>query len=163
MLGVFVVGVFVGELLGPLGGRFGACLVLSIETISLACGAALYWHGIGWLALLAPLKPYPLVFAMGLQNATMRRASGVSIGLTYVTGTLVEIGRALADMVRRRGGGRRAAEHSALWLSLAFGAGIGALALSLSPVAALAIATGAAGMLAVATAFAQNAALPRKI
>jgi uncharacterized membrane protein YoaK (UPF0700 family) len=96
------------------------------------------------------------VFAMGLQNATMHRAGGIGIGLTYVTGTLVQIGRALADMVRLRGGGRRVAEYAALWTSLALGAGLGAWALAISPLAALLAAAVMALCLAGITALART-------
>jgi uncharacterized membrane protein YoaK (UPF0700 family) len=147
VVGVFVAGVVLGEILERIVGR---ALVLALEAFFLASGAALHAFlqgGVGQWGL------FPLVFAMGLQNATMHRAEGVSIGLTYVTGTLVQIGRTLAAMLRGESGGRRLLEYSALWLSLAIGAGCGALALSVSPAAALAFAAAVAAALAVATAF----------
>src|SRR6202012_4598637 len=134
---LFVAGVLIGELLEPLGGRFARSLILGAEAVLLALGAVLQWKGLAVPAAAAPFKPCPLVFAMGLQNASMHRAGGISIGLTYVTGTLVQIGRAVADIVRGRRGGQRVAEYGALWLSLAFGAASGCLALSVSPLAAL--------------------------
>jgi len=149
---LFVAGVIVGELLESPAGWFGPSLVLGLEGVVIAFGAALQWHGFAVPTLMAPFKPCPLVFAMGLQNATMRRAGGIGIGLTYVTGTLVQFGRAWADIVRGKGGGRRIAEYGALWLSLAVGAGSGAVALSISPLAALSAAAGVAGCLAAATA-----------
>jgi len=148
VLVLFVAGVIVGELLEPVCGRFGASVVLGLEAIVIA-GAALP-QVTGLPPTLTPYQSLPLVFAMGLQNATMHRAGGIGIGLTYVTGTLVQVGRAVADMVRRNRGGRRAAEHMALWLSLACGAGLGTLALSLSRLAALVLAACVAGWLAVA-------------
>jgi uncharacterized membrane protein YoaK (UPF0700 family) len=162
VLCLFVAGVLIGELLEPLGGRFARSLILGAEAVLLALGAVLQWKGLAVPAAAAPFKPCPLVFAMGLQNASMHRAGGISIGLTYVTGTLVQIGRALADILRGPGekgaedkgssGGRRLAKYAALWLSLAFGAVLGAAALSLSPFAGLLAAAGIALGLAAATA-----------
>lgn len=152
VLGLFVAGVIVGELLEPLGGWFGPSLVLGVEGVVLAFGAALHWHGLTLPSWVTPLSPDPLVFAMGLQNATMHRAGGIGIGLTYVTGTLVQFGRALADLMRGKGDGRRIGEYGALWLSLAFGAGLGAAALSISRVAALSAAAALALCLAGLTA-----------
>jgi uncharacterized membrane protein YoaK (UPF0700 family) len=144
ILALFVAGVAAGEVLEYRSGR--PSLVLGLEAVFLAGGAAMYWCGIG-----GRLGLCPLVFAMGLQNATMHRAGGISIGLTYVTGTLVQIGRGLV------GGGTGAfGKHCALWLSLAAGAALGGLALSLSVVGALLIAAAAAASLAVGTAMSRH-------
>jgi uncharacterized membrane protein YoaK (UPF0700 family) len=155
VLGMFIAGVIVGELLEPVGGWFGPPLVLGVEAVVLAFGAALYGDGLAVAAWVGAFRPCPLVFAMGLQNATMHRAGGISIGLTYVTGTLVQVGRALADIARGNGGWRRVVEYGALWLCLALGAGFGAVALAWSPVAALAAASGLALCLAGATGLAR--------
>jgi uncharacterized membrane protein YoaK (UPF0700 family) len=145
---LFVAGVVIGELVEPLGGRGGQSLVLGIEALALGTGAAFRWPG---LSMPAAVSLFPLVFAMGLQNATMHRAGGISIGLTYVTGTLVQIGRAIAGLMGGGGDGRKLGEYVALWLSLAAGAGLGALAMSVSTLAALATAAVAAGWLAFMT------------
>jgi uncharacterized membrane protein YoaK (UPF0700 family) len=149
ILALFVAGVMAGEMLERMAarrwtGQFGPSLVLGLEAVFLAAGAALYGTG-GRLAL------FPLVFAMGLQNATMHRAGGISIGLTYVTGTLVQIGRTLAAMLSGEGGGRRLMEYAALWVSLAVGAGCGALVVTVSTTIALSIAAAVAAALAVVT------------
>jgi uncharacterized membrane protein YoaK (UPF0700 family) len=149
IVALFVMGVVVGERIEPWGGRRGQSLVLSVESATLGIGAALHWPG---LSIPATVSLFPLVFAMGLQNATMHRAGGISIGLTYVTGTLVQIGRAIAGLLGREGDPRKLGKYVALWLSLAAGAGFGALALSISTLAALAAAAAAAGLLAVTTA-----------
>jgi uncharacterized membrane protein YoaK (UPF0700 family) len=149
IVALFVMGVVVGERIEPWGGRRGQSLVLSVESATLGIGAGLHWPG---LSIPATVSLFPLVFAMGLQNATMHRAGGISIGLTYVTGTLVQIGRAIAGLLGREGDPRKLGKYVALWLSLAAGAGLGALALSISTLAALAAAAAAAGLLAVTTA-----------
>lgn len=145
---LFVAGVVTGELVEPLGGRRGRSLVLGIEALALGTGAAFRSPG---LSIPLAVSLFPLVFAMGLQNATMHRAGGISIGLTYVTGTLVQIGRAIAGLMGGGGDGRKLGEYVALWLSLAAGAGLGALALSVSTPAALATAAVAAACLALMT------------
>jgi uncharacterized membrane protein YoaK (UPF0700 family) len=89
---------------------------------------------------------------MGIQNATMRRAGGVNIGLTYVTGTLVQIGRAMGG----EGGMPRVWRYLAQWLSLVAGAVLGSFALSISTLAALSAAAAAAGSLAITIAFARR-------
>ncbi len=159
IVGLFVVGVAIGEIVEPRAGRRGQSVVLAIEALALGFGAALHWPG---LAVPAPYWPgvtvpalvalYPLAFAMGMQNATMHRAGGIGIGLTYVTGTLVQIGRSLAGAIGGEGDSRKLGEYAALWLSLAVGAGLGGLVLSLSTLGALCVAAAAAGSLAVATA-----------
>lgn len=143
IIALFVAGVAVGEVLESRSGR--ASFVLALEAAFLAGGAAMHGYGIG-----GRLGLCPLVFAMGLQNATMHRAGGINIGLTYVTGTLVQIGRGLV------GSGKGAlVQHSALWLSLAIGAALAVLALSLSVAGALSIAAAAAACLSIATAVRQ--------
>jgi uncharacterized membrane protein YoaK (UPF0700 family) len=149
IVALFVAGVGFGELIAPLAGRRGTCLVLTIEAIILAAGAALHAPGVS-IPGLNPL--FPLVFAMGLQNATMQHVGGISLSLTYVTGTLVQIGRGLAALLTGKGNIRSLTRYLALWLSLATGAGLGTLALSLSPLAALATASFIAALLAAMTA-----------
>jgi uncharacterized membrane protein YoaK (UPF0700 family) len=152
VLVLFVAGVIMGELLDPLGGRFGPSLVLGVEALLLAGGAELQLQG-----LASPtFRLFPLVFAMGLQNATMHRAGGIGIGLTYVTGTLVQIGRALASMLKGATGARRLLQYLTLWLSLAGGAASGALAMSVSLPATLLFAAAVAASLAITTAISQT-------
>jgi uncharacterized membrane protein YoaK (UPF0700 family) len=71
IVALFVMGVAVGERIEPWGGRRGQSLVLSVESATLGIGAALHWPG---LSIPATVSFFPLVFAMGLQNATMHRA-----------------------------------------------------------------------------------------
>lgn len=138
---LFVAGVTFGELVRRWTGRLGQPLVLWLESFLLGAGAAFHWPGIG-VQVFNTL--WPLVFAMGLQNTSMRRVGGINVGLTYVTGALVQAGRALAG----RGGGT-AMRSLALWLSLAIGAGLGAISLWISALAALAAAAAAAATLGI--------------
>jgi uncharacterized membrane protein YoaK (UPF0700 family) len=153
VLALFVAGVTTGELLEPLVGRRGQSAVLGVEALLLAAGAALHLPEVaGPDAATGFISLYPAVFAMGLQNATMHRAGGISIGLTYVTGTLVQVGRAVARVLRGGGEGRIISKYLGIWISLATGALLGTLALSVSSFIAMAVAAGVAALLAVVTA-----------
>lgn len=158
VLGLFVTGVTFGEIVAPWGGRRGCAVILGLEAMFLACGAALHDPRIN---MTGPVPLYPVVFAMGLQNAAMHRTLGISIGLSYVTGTLVQIGRALAGLFGKRVEQRNLTKYLAMWLSLASGAAIGTWALSQSVFAVLSIAAAASGFLAIVTACSVPA--PRRI
>lgn len=136
IIGLFVAGVAVGELIARGAGRFGAPMVLTAEALSLMAGALPDFAGYA-----------ATVFAMGLQNAALKRAGGVSVGLTYVTGSLVQVGRRLAD-----GAFGQAALYGLIWFCMASGAAAGAYALSLSTKTALEAPAVAAGALAFVTA-----------
>jgi uncharacterized membrane protein YoaK (UPF0700 family) len=140
VLACFVGGVTAGEFLTIMVRRQAAALVLLAETACLMAGTALAWHPIppDWLESL------PLAVGMGLQNATMHSAGGLRIGLTYITGTLVQLGRSLAALLAGHGDGGNAGRFFAQWLALAIGACLCGLALAVSRPMALAIATGIA-------------------
>ena len=65
--------------------------------------------------------------AMGMENTVFQREGQVSVGLTYMTGTLVKLGQALAR-VHRPGQRWGWVPHLMLWLGLVSGAGAGVLA-----------------------------------
>ncbi len=144
---LFVVGVIAGEVIDRLvPERLAPSCVLGTEAAVLACAAALYPH-----AALA----YPLVLAMGTQNATIHRVGGMRVGLTFVTGTLVQLGRCLADRDVAKAG-----QYAVVWLSLAAGAAGGAFAQSRSVVVALVVPAVMAASLAGAVRIAQLAQAP---
>lgn len=66
-----------------------------------------------------------LCVAMGASNTIFRRDGEVSIGVTYMTGTLVKLGNKLADAAL---GGNRTGwiPYFMLWLALVFGGILGA-------------------------------------
>jgi len=67
--------------------RFGAPLLMELVLIA---GVAFYGtDGVGSLSL------YALTFAMGLQNALIRQASGTIVRTTHMTGTATDIGVAI--------------------------------------------------------------------
>lgn len=138
----FVAGVVAGELVAPAAGRFGRALVLALE-------AALLWTScLLWSAGGAPLAT-GLGLAMGLQNASVHKAGGISVALTYVTGTLVHLGRAVAAALRGAGTWRAVMPFLALWGALVAGGVGGALAAQAVQGAALWAAAAAATLLAL--------------
>ncbi|MBV1688376.1 DUF1275 domain-containing protein [Novosphingobium sp. G106] len=91
-----------------------------------------------------------LCLAMGAANSIFRRDGEVSIGVTYMTGTLVKLGHRLADAAL--GGSRTAwAPYLLLWLALVCGGILGAASYSTFPDATVWIAFGFASALVLFT------------
>lgn len=62
---------------------------------------------------------------MGVANAAVAGRDGSVIGVTYMTGTLVQMGQKIANALRGEGD-RRWLHHLGLWAALAGGALLGA-------------------------------------
>lgn len=114
VVAAFVVGVLLGTGLHRVGRR-PAALVLAVVAALLALAS---WAG--------PAGLWVLVLGMGLLNAAVHQAGRNPISLTFVTGTLVRIGVALADGLGGRGWPPGWYWQALDWLSLATGAAIGA-------------------------------------
>ncbi|WP_314375556.1 YoaK family protein [Sphingomonas paucimobilis] len=125
LLALFVVGVMLGTLIRLILPRAGQPGVLVLVAMLLAGAAAVQ----GWAGLL-------MAVAMGAANATFERDGEVSIGVTYMTGTLVKIGQHLARMVAGR---TRWAwvPYLLLWIGFVAGASLGAVSYAQWGVAAL--------------------------
>jgi len=135
---LFVVGVICGSLVGHVGRQRRQAAVLAFVTLALALSAGLYGAG---LAIAAAAI---LALAMGAENAVFQRDGEVTIGLTYMTGTLVKMGQRLAGALL--GGSKRAfLRHFVLWLSLLVGALLGAYAHRHVGLGAIWLAAAAAG------------------
>lgn len=132
LLALFVIGVMAGALIRLTRPRLGQAIVLLLVALLLAIAAAVR----GWAALL-------MAVAMGVANATFERDGEVSIGVTYMTGTLVKIGQHLARTIAGR---TRWAwlPYLLLWTGFVAGAALGALGYAAWGVAALWGAVGAA-------------------
>lgn len=123
IIALFVVGVGVGSAVGHYAGRRRRPVVLAGVAGALAIA--------GGLASLDADGRVVMAFAtmaMGATNALFERDGEVSIGLTYMTGTLVKLGqRLVASLLRygERGAWRPYLYH---WLALVLGAVGGALA-----------------------------------
>lgn len=142
LIASFVAGVVLGSLLGRAAGVNHRPVVLMLVAGLLAAGASLDGFGAPDFAVLL------VAAAMGAENTTFERDGEVSIGLTYMTGTLVKLGQRLATALT---GGPRFAwlPYALLWLGLVTGAIIGATAFPMIGLAGLwfaaAIALGLAG------------------
>ena len=149
LIGLFVTGVVAGSLVGraAVTSARRRPAVLGFVTLLLAGAAILEETGLGYGAVAA------MTLAMGAENALFERDGEVSIGLTYMTGTLVKLGQRITDALL---GGNRWSWiwYLLLWSGLVTGAltgaavyermGLGGLWIA-APVAALF--TVAAGMI----------------
>ena len=133
----FLAGVMGGTLLAHALPRWRKPAVLAAVTAILAVAALCHQGGNDPLAL------FLLAAAMGVENGTFQRDGEVTIGLTYMTGTLVRFGqRAALALV---GGERWAwAPHLMLWLGFLAGVAAGACAYRQAGLDSLWIATAAA-------------------
>ena len=117
---LFILGAMLGALVAGGEGARSRSRVLALEAALLA-GAALV-AGAG----LAPLAISLMVLAMAVENSVFLRGGEVGVSLTYMTGTLVKTGHALAAALR--GGDPWAFRpYMALWAGLAGGAMLGAV------------------------------------
>ncbi|MBL8047411.1 MAG: DUF1275 domain-containing protein [Chthonomonas sp.] len=118
---LFVVGVIVGTVVSRQAGDRRKTWVLMIVTILLFIAAIC--HTIGQTYASTAF----MVLAMGAENAVFQRDGEVSIGLTYMTGTLVKLGQQIAAIMF--GGSKDTWWPYALhWLGLVSGAILGAWA-----------------------------------
>lgn len=118
LIGCFVLGVVMGTLVGAAAKRMRRPAVLMLVAGLLAAAALI--EGIDLHVAMMIVAA-----AMGAENTTFERDGEVSIGLTYMTGTLVKLGQRLAGAIM---GGPRIAwlPYLLLWMGLVGGAVIGA-------------------------------------
>ena len=141
LLVAFVVGVMLGAVTGRIAGRHRQAAVLGLVTVLLATAVLLHSLGAGILVAL------PMALAMGAENTVFAEDGEVRIGLTYMTGTLVKLGKRLTFALM--GGDRWSwLPFLLLWSGLAAGAVAGALAYRAFGVHAL---VGAVVLMAVMT------------
>jgi uncharacterized membrane protein YoaK (UPF0700 family) len=144
VIGVFVFGAFVGELIAIRTGARHRRVVLIVEA--------------GLLATVLRLPPpagqfsvaaFPMALALGMQNAALHRVGNRRVSLTYVTGTLVRFGQQVAAEIA--GCGERGAWRSdlAAWLAMVAGAITGAVAFANIGLGCLVIPAGLLVVLAV--------------
>lgn len=143
LIACFVAGATSGALIAGWAGARRKPAVLASVAALLALGAAS--QGVAAVAAMA--------LAMGFANATFLRDGEVSIGVTYMTGTLVKLGHRLAGALRGEGARWAWVPYLLLWAGLMGGALTGALAFAVFGAAAL------WGAVAVAVVLATWAAL----
>lgn len=144
---VFVAGAVAGELIGPAARAWRGPVILAAEAACLWLAVAAEHAGWGLPAVAGATG-----LAMGLQTAAVHKVGGTGIALTYVTGTLVSLGRGIAAALRGTAPWRRALPFAGCWLSLVAGAAAGGLVARTAPGGALGIAAGIATAAAVLTA-----------
>lgn len=119
IIGAFVVGVMLGSVAAGKGDEKSGFRVLTLVAALLGLAAICAASGMAAPAIAL------MAAAMGAENSVFLRDGEVSIGLTYMTGTLVKFGQRLAGALQ--GGPRFAwAPYLMLWLGLIAGAFSGA-------------------------------------
>jgi uncharacterized membrane protein YoaK (UPF0700 family) len=117
----FLVGVILGSLVAQFAKHHRRVAVMSFVAALLFGAASLNAIGFKHAAIVA------MGLAMGAENAVFERDGEVSIGLTYMTGTLVKLGQRLAAAFM--GGSKTAwGPYFLLWSGLVGGAVLGSLA-----------------------------------
>lgn len=146
ILALFVSGVVLGSLVGHFAGRRRPPAVLALVTTCLIISATLDASGFAMASICL------LAVAMGSENAVFQRDGEVTIGLTYMTGTLVKMGQRIAATFL---GGPPLAflRHFLLWLGLLSGAVCGAVAHRFIGLDAIWLAAGVAMVLTIAAWF----------
>jgi uncharacterized membrane protein YoaK (UPF0700 family) len=118
LIAFFVVGVISGTLTGRIWRTRRGPAVLCLVALLLATAADADLFGNHWYAVFA------MAAAMGAENAVFERDGEVSIGVTYMTGTLVKLGQRICDALQ--GGDRLSwVWYLLLWLGLVVGATLG--------------------------------------
>lgn len=119
LIACFVTGVFLGSVAGRLTDRRRPMVILILVSGLLAGGASLAVAG--WMNMALTL----VAMGMGAENTIFERDGEVSVGVTYMTGTLVKVGQRAAGALF---GEDRLGwlPYLLLWLGLVGGAVFGA-------------------------------------
>ena len=142
LIALFVAGVFLGTVVGRLAGARQRPVLLALVAGGLASAALA--HALGGTALAVGL----MALAMGATNTVLIEDGEIPVGVTYMTGALVKLGKRLALIPF--GGDRWAwLPMLLLWLGLLAGAALGALAFAWLGGPALWIAAAAMALLAL--------------
>lgn len=142
----FIAGSALGSVIGHYAGPRRRLFVLLSVAVLLASAASSAGMGGGFIAIAC------LVLAMGAENAVFQKDGQVTLGLTYMTGTLVKIGQKIA-LAMLGGSKTEWMPYILLWLGMMSGGVLGAFsyaafgfaAIWLAAVAALALAALPAG------------------
>ena len=145
LIAAFVAGASIGALVGRMAKDRRGLAVLILVSLLLAAAATLASFDADRLAILM------LALAMGAENTIFAEDGEVRISLTYMTGTLVKLGKNITDALL--GGAPFGwAPYFLLWLGLVIGAALGAGAYVHAGPSALWLAAAAMAALALAAA-----------
>lgn len=142
LIALFVFGVVLNSLLGVTIVAMDRKVTAAIGVACLLATAAIF-QSLDWdIAAIGTL-----CVAMGASNTIFQRDGEVSIGVTYMTGTLVKLGQRIADALRGENRGDWIA-YLLLWLALVMGGIAGTIGFAWSATASLWLAAGFAAILA---------------
>jgi uncharacterized membrane protein YoaK (UPF0700 family) len=151
LIGAFLFGVILAQLVAA---RHLA-LDLAAVGVLLAAAAGLHWLGYTWPVIAL------MTIAMGVENCALDRDGDVALSLTYVTGTLVRLGRSIASALlgRDRFGWL---PYLLLWCGFSIGAAAGAVAFGSFGLDGVWFASGAAFLLTPTALWLRGARASRK-
>ena len=145
VIALFVMGAFAGRLLAQSAGAWRRPALLSVVAALLAVAAVIVSPEAEGATVSVGVAA--LTLAMGLQNSVLHHAYDAKATPTYVTGTLVSLGHALADTAL--GKASPWGPYLLMWLGLVGGAALGALGASRYGTLALVAPAAAAALLAL--------------
>jgi uncharacterized membrane protein YoaK (UPF0700 family) len=120
LIGLFVAGVVLGTLTGQVARSRRPSAVVALVTVLLCAAAISNDAGMSSLAVMF------MALAMGAENTVFERNGEVTIGLTYMTGTLVKLGQRVTSALLGQGDRFAWAWYLLLWLGLVVGTLVGA-------------------------------------
>lgn len=123
LIGLFVTGGFLGAIFSGSRGRRSFPLLLGVEGAVLLVALVL-----AETPRTAVASPPLLALAMGVQNAAVAAVGSARVGLTYVTGTLVQAGQELGRLVLGTGSIGAFTNNMLSWIVLFLGVIAGAAA-----------------------------------
>jgi uncharacterized membrane protein YoaK (UPF0700 family) len=142
----FVTGVVVASIVARRWEQWRKPAVMTVVTLLLAVARVVAdWHGTDTVLLLA--------VAMGAANGVFIREGEVSIGVTYMTGSLVRLGQRLAGALMGDGDRWAWLPYLALWGGFIAGAVLGARAYAEEGLDALTIAIPVSAVITLALAW----------
>lgn len=152
LIGAFVLGVMLGSGVGKAARSWSAPAVLVTVSLLLAGSCALLRHELLVLLLLAA--------AMGAVNTVFQRDGEVSVGVTYMTGTLVKLGQHASAALT---GGPRLdwLPYLLLWGGLMIGAVAGVVSHARLGAASMPVAASMATVLALSAAILRGTGRPK--
>ena len=118
----FVVAATIGSLLSEIRRPWGTPAVIALEAICLSGAIVMVLRG--WPSSAAV---FPAVAAMGIQNTALHSINGVRLGVTFMTGTLVSLSRAIGSSILGHARPFAWAPHALVWCAFIAGAAAGAL------------------------------------
>lgn len=128
VLGVFVGGAALGQMVAELSGHWRLPVVVGLVTLLLALPpalpetASLVTQILGVRLIDPHAGVLVMTFAMGALNAAMGHAGSVTVSITFVTGALVRFGQGLGALLVGRTGGFRWLAQAVPWTGMVAGA-----------------------------------------